>query len=139
MADTRSSQASQELKERLGFDVKFPISGSFESVSGIDTLLQDIQQLLLTIPGERVNRPEFGCLLRNQIWENLRDAADRGAASIAQAIEDFEPRITLISVTSEINENTDLITFNIQFTINEIDSPVNLVFPFRAGSQLSFQ
>jgi len=139
MAINRNIQATDELKQRLGADLVFPIAGSFEPVRGVDTLLQDIQQLLLTIPGERVMRPDFGCTLRNQVWENIQEAADLGQQSIEKAIEDFEPRITLLAVNADINSNTDLITFNIQFIINETDSTLNLIFPFRVGTQLSFQ
>ena len=137
MAKINSKQ--QSLKERLGSDLKYPITNNFEAVSGIDLLLQDIQRLLLTVPGERPNRPDFGCQLRNQIWENIDTAAQNGAVSIREAIDRFEPRITLINVTSSINRNTGLITFNIQFNINNDDSILNLVFPFRMGTQISFQ
>lgn len=128
----------ENLKERLGSDLRFPIEGSFASISGLDLLLQDIQQLLLTIPGERVNRPDFGCHLRDQVWENLETAAQQGASSIQEAIENFEPRVTVTNVDSTVNENTGLITFNIQFLVNNTDTALNLVFPFRAGTQLSF-
>lgn len=127
------------LLDRLGSDLKFPITGSFEPISGVNLVVQDIEQLLLTIPGERVNRSSYGCSLRNQVWENLQDAASNGAAAIREAIENFEPRVILTGVTSKVNDNTGLITFNIQFTIIEIDAPVNLVFPFRSGTSLSFQ
>jgi predicted component of type VI protein secretion system len=73
-----------------------------------------------------------------QIWENLGTAANAGAASIRDAIERFEPRVTVTNVSSKINENTGLITFNIQFIVNNTDTALNLVFPFRAGTQLSF-
>lgn len=136
MAKIKSAQ--ENLKSRLGSDLTFPISGNFESVAGLDLLLQDIQRLLLTIPGERPMRPNFGCNLRNQIWENMEAARIQGAASIREAIELFEPRITLIGVNSDVNDNTGLITFNIQFVVNNTDTAVNLVFPFRAGTQLSF-
>jgi phage baseplate assembly protein W len=128
----------QSLKERLGSDLKYPIQGSFEPISGVDALLQDIQRLLLTIPGERPFRPDFGCFLRNQVWENIDTAAIEGAASIRDSIERFEPRVTLIDVSSSVNRNTGLITFNIQFQINNDDSVLNLVFPYRVGTQLSF-
>lgn len=137
MAKITSKQ--QSLKDRLGSDLKFPIDTNFQAISGVDLLIQDIQRLLLTVPGERPNRPEFGCNLRNQIWENIDVAATNGAASIREAIDRFEPRITLISVTSSVNRNTGLITFNIQFQVNNDDSTLNLVFPFRAGTQISFQ
>jgi hypothetical protein len=136
MAKITSKQ--QSLKERLGSDLKFPIDTNFQAISGVDLLIQDIQRLLLTVPGERPNRPEFGCNLRNQIWENIDVAAQNGAASIREAIDRFEPRITLISVTNSVNRNTGLITFNIQFRVNNDDSVLNLVFPFRAGTSLSF-
>jgi len=136
MAKIKSKE--QSLKERLGSDLRFPINQNFEAISGVNLLLQDIQRLLLTIPGERPNRPEFGCNLRNQIWENIDVAAQSGAVSIREAINRFEPRITLYGVTSSVNRNTGLITFNIQFQINNDDSVLNLVFPFRAGTQLSF-
>src|SRR3990167_8274369 len=95
--------STENLKERLGSDCKLPINGSFEPISGVDLLLQDIQQLLLTIPGERVNRPKFGCYLKTMLWENIEVAAKNGASSIESALINFEPRITVISVTSEIN------------------------------------
>jgi len=136
MAKIKSS--TQSLNERLGSDLRFPIDGNFQPVSGLDLLLQDIQQLLLTIPGERVNRPDFGCNLRNQVWENLHVAAEVGKASIQESLENFEPRITVIDVSSETNNNTGLITFNIQFIVNNTDTALNLIFPFRAGTQLSF-
>lgn len=129
----------QSLKDRLGSDLKFPIDMNFQAISGTDLLIQDLQRLLLTIPGERPNRPDFGCNLRNQVWENIDTAAVNGAASIREAIDRFEPRITLIGVTSSVNRNTGLITFNIQFQVNNDDSTLNLVFPFRAGTQISFQ
>ena len=136
MAIIKSKEDS--LKARLGADLRFPINNNFEAISGVDLLLQDIQQLLLTIPGERVNRPEFGCNLRNQIWENISVVAEAGGAAIREALDRFEPRITVTNVDSTVNENTGLVVFNIQFIINSTDTSVNLVFPFRAGTALSF-
>jgi phage baseplate assembly protein W len=136
MANIKSKD--QALEARLGADATFPIQGSFKPVKGVELLLQDIQRLLLTIPGERPNRPLFGCNLRNQIWENIEVAARNGEASIREAIDRFEPRITLTGISSSVNGNTGLITFNIQFLINQDDTPVNLIFPFRAGTSLSF-
>lgn len=134
----RINSKEEALKDRLGSDLKFPIQGSFVAISGLEVLLQDIQILLLTLPGERPGRPEFGCALRNQIWENFEQARTAGSASIREALERFEPRISLLNVNSTANENTGLITFNIQFIVNSTDTSANLIFPFRVGTQLSF-
>ncbi len=136
MAAIKSQKES--LKNRLGSDLKFPIANNFNSISGVELLLQDIQMLLLTLPGERPNRPQFGCNLRNQIWENMEDARVAGAASIREALELYEPRVSVLAVNATSNDQTGLITFNIQFIINSTDTAINLVFPFRVGTQLSF-
>lgn len=133
-----SQTTTQSLNTRLGSDLLFPIMGNFQPVAGINLLLQDIQQLLLTIPGERVFRPTFGCQLRNQIWENMATVQISGASAIKTALQQFEPRITVLDVTSTSNENTGLISFNIQFVVNTTDNVLNLIFPFRVGQQLSF-
>lgn len=129
----------KNLKDRLGSDTTFPIAGNFAPISGLDLLLQDIQQLLLTTPGERVYRPDFGCTLRQQIWENLEETELEGAASIRSALDTFEPRVEVIDVSSSRNDNTGLIIFNITFFVKDIDTAINLVFPFRAGVELSFR
>lgn len=135
MALTKEAKISLDI--RLGSDLKFPINGNFESVKGLDLLLQDIQQLLLTMPGERVFRPDFGCPLRTQIWENIDEVASSGIGAIKASLAKFEPRITVTSVTSSINRNTDLIVFKISFLVNSTDTAVNLIFPFRASSVIS--
>jgi phage baseplate assembly protein W len=125
------------LATRLGSDLSFPINGSFQPISGMDLLIQDIQLLLLTLPGERVNRPTFGCRLKNQIWENIDTAASNGAHDIKAAINKFEPRINLLSVDSNINRNTGLIIFSINFVVSSTSTAANLIFPLRVGTQLS--
>lgn len=125
------------ILDRLGSDLMFPIAGSFQTVSGVECLIQDIQQLLLTTPGERVFRPTFGCGLNSMVWENFNDVVAKGPNAIKQAIQLFEPRITLTNVSVQSNENTGLIIFGIQFFIKNTDTQLNLVFPYRVGTALS--
>ena len=134
---TQITSTAQSLSERIGTDLAFPINGNFQTVTGLDLLLQDIQLLLLTTPGERVNNPNYGCGLKNQLWENIDEAFSSGKKNIATAINTYEPRVTLTLVTGTINRNTDLIMFTIKFIVNATNSPVNLVFPFRSAAQLA--
>ena len=125
------------LKERLGSDLMFPIVGSFTPIDGLALLIQDIQLLLLTVPGERVRRPTWGCPLRTYIWENIDDLVIKGPSAIKNTLEQFEPRIKVTGVSGTPNYNTGLVAFKISFTVNATNSPVNLVFPFRSGTALS--
>lgn len=133
-----SAAQNQTLIDRLGSDLTMPISGDFTPIAGLPLVIQDIQQLLLTVPGERVMRPTYGCQLRNQIWENIDSAAVSGAASITTAINSFEPRVNLVSVNYNINRNTDLILFYINFVVINTNISSNLIFPLRAGTAISF-
>jgi uncharacterized protein len=128
---------TESLDIRLGRDAKFPINGNFQSIAGLNVLLQDIQTLLLTIPGERVNRPTWGCGLRALIWENLDEAATSGTGAIQAALAQHEPRINVSSVDYQINRNTGLISFTIRFAVKSTDTIVNLVFPFRTSQQIA--
>lgn len=137
-SELNTTSVTETLTVRLGQDAALPINGSFALVKGLDVLIQDISQLLLTIPGERVFRPNYGCNLRAQIWENIDDAATTGAGAIKTALENFEPRIRVTSVGFDINRNTGLITYVIRFIILATNTRTNLIFPVRSGTDLSF-
>jgi len=60
----------------------------------------DILQLLSTIPGERVMRPDFGVNIRNMVFEQINDVTiDLLRDEIIAAISKFEPRVNLLSVS----------------------------------------
>jgi len=59
----------------------------------------DILQLLLTIPGERVMRPEYGVDIRNFVFENLVHAdLSSLELNISQQIQKYEPRVNIKSI-----------------------------------------
>jgi phage baseplate assembly protein W len=66
---------------------------------GIQLIRNDILQLLLTLPGERVMRPGFGTPLRSVVFDllTLTDTSTL-QAQVAKAITDNEPRVTIDSL-----------------------------------------
>ncbi|TVS00175.1 MAG: hypothetical protein EA406_01305 [Rhodospirillales bacterium] len=55
---------------------------------------QMLRQLLLTDPGERVCRPEFGCGIRRMVFAPLNEsAASLAQVTILTAIETFLPTV----------------------------------------------
>lgn len=118
-------------RDFLGTDTKFPIQGKFQKVQGMETVIQDLQILIATVPGERVNRPEYGCKLYTRVWDNLDTVARQGLTDIREAIDEYEPRVQLISLTSQINRDTGAVNFSIKFKIKDQNVAANLVFPFQ--------
>lgn len=56
----------------------------------------DLLSLLLTVPGERRNRRDYGCRLRLFVFEPANDGlADDLRNEIARAITKYEPRVTI--------------------------------------------
>lgn len=76
----------------------------------------DILQLLLTVPGERVMRPDFGVNLRNFVFEQLTQT---DLVSLQDNIEEEitaqEPRVIVDSV--ELTPNADNNQLKIQIVV----------------------
>lgn len=59
----------------------------------------DLMQLLLTAPGERVHRPDFGTRLRIALFEPLDAITIEDLANeVKSAIDRFEPRLVNVQV-----------------------------------------
>lgn len=121
------------IRDWLGKDTSFPINGTFKPQSGMGEVNQCIQLLIATVPGERVMRPEFGCRLYTRVWDNIDEVASQGLKDIREAIQNFEPRVDLISVNSRIFRNEGRVLFAVEYRIKDTNVVDNLVFPFSAG------
>jgi phage baseplate assembly protein W len=79
------------------FGYNFPfLSDSFVLPPQEDVRLikNDLKQLLLTSPGERVMRPDYGTPIRKYAFEQLdQQSIDELRSGIRQAILRFEPRV----------------------------------------------
>lgn len=106
--------------------------GQAAMVSGADDIRQSLHILLSTAPGERVMRPEFGCGLKNHVFEHI------GYGTIVQmkelierAILFFEPRITLNRI--EISDReiaSGRLDIDLQYTVRMTNTRSNMVYPF---------
>ncbi len=56
-------------KISFGFPFKIGENGRVASLTGDDNIRGKIIQVLFTSPGERVNMPEFGCGLRDLVFD----------------------------------------------------------------------
>lgn len=96
-----------------GNNIPFLSNGSWLSFQQDERLIKnDLLQLLLTSPGERVMKPNFGTNIRRFMFENITEARLKSLRSnISTAIERYEPRVNVKNLdVREIGENAIAIT-----------------------------
>ena len=124
-------------KEFLGIGWSFPPTfqtGGFgvTTVAEEEDVKQSLEIILSTTPGERVMRPDFGCNMREMVFEPLNTTVitymrDR----IEKAILYHEPRIDLKKVSiNTANANEGEVLIEIDYSIRTTNSRQNFVYPF---------
>lgn len=94
----------------------------------------DILQLLLTSPGERIMRSNFGCDIRPSLFESNTEKNRRYIKrQIYEAITTYEKRVSIkesdISVTTDkSNENAINITIRCNYTPQNFDNSFIISF-----------
>jgi hypothetical protein len=118
------------LGQGLSFPPRVGPDGRFAWSAGEDNMRELIRVILMTEGGERLMRENFGCGLRQYLFEpNTVTTRQRIQNSIEQAIARWEPRVSVDDVSVD-PDDTDprRVNINVQF---------RLVATQRAGS-LSF-
>ena len=79
-----------------------------ELVTDLDAVNASIENIILTNPGERVMRPEFGSYVARYVHEPINDfTAGNLRAVIISAIERWEPRVRMIDSFSSVTPYPD--------------------------------
>ena len=79
----------------------------------------DLLQLLLTAPGERVMRPDFGTGIRPYLFEPIDDSGlNILRSNIREAVAKFEPRVTLSEVVIDRDDGNSLIKIKLNGKFN---------------------
>ena len=90
--------------EVLGRGVSFPLSvdtqGRIAIAGGPEKVRQSVLLILGTEPGDRLMRSDFGCHVRNLVFEpNSVSIARRAEFQVREALLRWEPRIDVESVS----------------------------------------
>jgi uncharacterized protein len=103
----------------LGFPPRIGADGRLVWSVGEDNVRESIRLILLTEPGERLMREEFGCGLRRFLFEpNTVTTRQLIRERIAQAIGRWEPRVALeaVEVEADVN-NPRLVAITVLFRL----------------------
>lgn len=129
-------------REFLGRGLRFPVSinlnGGVSSSQLEENVRQSIFIILGTAPGERINRPQFGCQIHDLMFAPNNDVtAARAEVYCEEAIYKYEPRIEQVSCRALPNpDEPNRLDIRIEYVIaGKNDYKRNLVFPFYLKSE----
>lgn len=73
--------------------------GTLSTVTGREAIRQSLLLLLSTMPGERVNRPEYGSYLHRLLFAPNDDTtAGLAIHYVGQAVSRWEPRVEVVGI-----------------------------------------
>jgi len=107
-------------------------TGRIALSDGVPDLDRSIEMVLMTAPGERLMRPQFGC----RIWELLFEPVTGNllgliAEAVRDALAQWEPRIVVEEVRPEVDPaNHALVRIQIGYRVRATNDRRNLVYPF---------
>jgi phage baseplate assembly protein W len=119
---------------KLGVGLRFPpvTPNGWGWVAGVDAVDQAVRAVLLTEPGERIGRPQFGAGLRRFLF---RPNSLETRAQIARAIQDALPRdetrikLQDLQVTSDSRDPT-LVRIAVVYQVPPDPGRRSLIYPF---------
>jgi phage baseplate assembly protein W len=111
----------------IGVSLPFNAGGVFYSVySTQEQLRYNLINLVLTSQGERIENPEFGTVLRDQLFDQItEDSFPTIKNSISNSVAKYIPEIAIdtIDIVPQTDLNTLLLTITYRILIsNQTDS-----------------
>jgi uncharacterized protein len=121
-------------REYLGRGWAFPVrprkdGGGVDTTSHERNIVESIQLILNTQPGERQMLPEFGCGLQDLIFNTNTPQTRHDAESmIRAALAQWEPRIDVDKVTAKPDPaDNNRIRVGVEYTVRKSNTHQNLV------------
>ena len=121
-----------ESRREVERDPRAVRPGGLRWVAGTAAVYQALRTLLLTQPGERLGRPDYGCGLRRFLFQpNTVTTRTLIRQTVEKAIVRFEPRVEIdrVSVRADAADDT-VIIIDIRFRLVDQPGTEALVFPF---------
>ncbi|MFE5826863.1 GPW/gp25 family protein [Streptomyces erythrochromogenes] len=107
-------------------------SGGMAMAAGPAAVEQSVRLILDTEPGERPMRPEFGCAVRDYVFDSFDSSS--GAAlvqEVRRALERWEPRIVVDDVrVVRTADHQEAVNIHVAYRLSGTNNPHNLIHPF---------
>jgi phage baseplate assembly protein W len=121
-ATNNSERNGQVFKDlNLNF-LAHPLTGDIQKISNIEAVKRSVRNLINTNFHERPFHPEIGSNIRSILFEPVSPVIeDLLSRYVQDVIDNFEPRVELISIKS--NANIDQNAYNVTIEFFVVNSP----------------
>ena len=121
----RVSQGFKDLS--MSFQVN-PLTNDLIALGNATAISRSIRNIVFTLPGEKFFNPDFGTGLNRILFENMDEiSASDLRDQIASSIVNFEPRVTLLDVSTEPLYDQNAFNVIISYKIIGADLPAQEV------------
>jgi uncharacterized protein len=118
-----------------GFPLQTSVQGGIQTSALAQKVSESIWIILRTSIGERVYRPTFGSRLSELTFAPLNTTTLLMIRMhVQEALEAWEPRITLEAVTTEPDPVEGKVLITIQYHLKDSPDSLSLVYPFYLAS-----
>jgi len=97
--------------------------------TSLEQAQHNIRNLILTYPGERVNQPEFGCRLRDLLFEQLDgELPTRIDEEVRRSISQWLPYVNVVQVETLTDEgDTNRVFVQVKYTTTLNPQTINQI------------
>ncbi len=132
----RYDEPGQPDSSFIGRGLTWPLgvdhTGSIALSDGVPDLDRSIEIVLMTAPGERLMRPQFGCRIWDLLFEPITgNLLGLIAEAVRDALAQWEPRIVVEEVLPQPDpDNNGLVRIQVGYRVRATNDRRNLVYPF---------
>jgi hypothetical protein len=134
MSSSREKDQDPDTFIGLAFPLGFANDGVFRKTkTTLEQARYNLRNLLLTVKGERLGHPEFGCEIHNLLFENMgTDIGDRVEEMIKESVDTWLPYLSIDKTVTEQIDNR--LNVDIHFSLkNDLTSGEEVSLKFETG------
>jgi len=123
---------TKTLKRYSDLDLNFtkhPVRKDVNKVTDERSVIQSIKNLIMTNHYERLFNPELGSNINRLLFENMDQVtAIALKREIEQTIDNYEPRVSVTSVSVLPDLDNNAFAVSIIFTMKSLSTPITIQF-----------
>ena len=127
-----ATETDLNLNKYIGLSFPLRAGGNQDfqmTKTSLEQAQHNIRNLILTYPGERVNQPEFGCRLRDLLFEQLDgELPTRIDEEVRRSISQWLPYVNVVQVETLTDEgDTNRVFVQVKYTTTLNPQTINQI------------